>query len=345
MNAHAIPSGHPMPAPSLVDTLASELGQVAGRIEREAKLRLDAIVAELRQESAERALQFVTLQRQTLELGERFVTLSERIDARIASIKDGEPGPAGPPGPPGERGEAGERGEKGETGADGPVGPAGPTGATGKAGSPGERGDKGEQGADGPVGPAGPVGAAGARGEKGDTGEAGAVGPLGPVGPQGERGADGLLGEVRAWNDGVHYRGELRSHLGGTYQALRDTAKAPPHEDWICIAAPGRDGRTPRVRGTYGASVTDYAELDVVALDGCAFMARCDSPGACPGDGWQMISLRGKVGKPGERGSATAVRVTDMTVDGEGMLELVNSDGSIVRCDLYPVLVKLQRSA
>jgi hypothetical protein len=80
--------------------------------------------------------------------------------------------------------------------------------------------------------------------------------------------------------------------------------RAPPHADWICLAAAGADGITPRFRSTYDAAVK-YARLDIVALDGTTFIARKDDPGKCPGDGWQLMSVRGKPGikgPPGERG-------------------------------------------
>jgi len=58
---------------------------------------------------------------------------------------------------------------------------------------------------------------------------------------------------------------------------------------------------TPEVRGTYDAHET-YAKLDVVALDGAAWISRCDSPGICPGPDWQMMAQQGKRGKPGQPG-------------------------------------------
>jgi hypothetical protein len=110
---------------------------------------------------------------------------------------------------------------------------------------------------------------------------------------------------------GVHYDGDVVMHMGSTYQARRDTARAPPHEDWICIATAGRDGRdgiegrSLRVRGTYRAG-EDYAALDVVALNGGSFIARRDDPGACPGDGWQSLTLPGRGGPRGDKGERGA---------------------------------------
>ena len=101
--------------------------------------------------------------------------------------------------------------------------------------------------------------------------------------------------------DTIHYRGDVVVHLGGTFQAKCDTAKAPPHPDWTCIAAAGREARTPKVCGTYREGET-FSYLDIVALNGSSFIARWDDPGPCPGDGWQLIASAGRAGKPGPKG-------------------------------------------
>jgi len=59
----------------------------------------------------------------------------------------------------------------------------------------------------------------------------------------------------------------------------------------------------PHVRGTYAEGET-YVFLDIVALNGCSFIARADNPGACPGDAWQLIASAGKSGRPGPKGDA-----------------------------------------
>ena len=208
----------------------------------------------------------------------------------------------------------------------------------GRDGENGERGEKGEQGE---VGERGPAGEAGERGEKGDPGE------------RGEQGPEGRLPVVRTWSEGVHYEGALVAHAGATWQAVRDTGRPPPHDDWTCLAqagADGVDGRSFTIRGTYDATAS-YAALDVVALNGASFAARRDDPGACPGEGWQLIAAQGKAGKPGERGMTgpkgdkgerglPGASVVALEIDGNGMLTLRNADGSVIRCDLYPVLVK-----
>jgi hypothetical protein len=53
--------------------------------------------------------------------------------------------------------------------------------------------------------------------------------------------------------------------------------------------------------GTFREDV-DYCFLNIVALGGSSFIAKCDLPGPCPGDGWQLIASAGKPGKPGPKG-------------------------------------------
>lgn len=305
-----------MPAtPSPFDLLAGELGTVAGRIERESSLRIAAAIADIKRVDAERELRLAELER--------------RLDSRLAEVRDGRDGENGDRGEKGDTGEAGPQGERGEQG------PAGERGADGLPGPVGERGEKGEQGE---AGERGPAGEAGERGEKGDTGE------------RGEQGPEGRLPVVRTWSEGVHYEGAVVAHAGATWQAVRDTGREPPHDDWACLAqagADGLDGRSFTIRGTYAAE-TEYRALDVVALNGASFAARRDDPGACPGDGWQLIAAQGKAGRPGERGpmgpkgerGLPGASVVALEIDGNGMLSLRNADGSVVRCDLYPVLVK-----
>lgn len=172
------------------------------------------------------------------------------------------------------------------------------------------------------------------------------------AGPKGDPGAPGKLPVVRAWADEVHYEASVVTHEGALWQAVRDTGRAPPHEDWICLAAPGRDGADGRsftIRGTHSPEA-EYKALDVVALNGASFAARMDDPGPCPGDGWQLMASQGKPGRPGERGvgmkgdpGPPGPPVRGFSVDGDGVLTLRNGDGSTVACDLYPLLDRLGR--
>jgi hypothetical protein len=152
------------------------------------------------------------------------------------------------------------------------------------AGPPGERGEGG------PIGPQGEPGKPGTQGERGERGD------------QGDPGPSGKLPGVKAYQpEAVYYEGEAVVHLGATWQALRDTGRAPPHDDWICLAEAGRNARPPTIRSTYNGAAT-YSQLDIVALNGSSFMARKDAPGVCPGDDWQMIATRGKPGIKGPQG-------------------------------------------
>jgi hypothetical protein len=131
----------------------------------------------------------------------------------------------------------------------------------------------------------------------------------GQPGPQGPPGPPGKLPRVKEYAAGrVHYEADVVVHAGALWQALGDTVHAPPHSDWICLARAGRngsDGRSPNVCSTYDAR-EKYERLDMVALDGAAFIARHDNPGICPGDGWQLLSKQGRPGHRGETGERGA---------------------------------------
>jgi hypothetical protein len=170
-----------------------------------------------------------------------------------------------------------------------------------------------------------------------------------PAAPPGRDGAPGLLPIVKEWSDRVHYAGEVVTFFGATWQAMRDTGRTPLDvDDWICIAAAGcngADGGTPNPRGLWSAG-EPYRRLDVVMVNGSSFVAAIDDPGPCPGDGWRLLAARGRSGKPGEPGraaTASPIAVVGLAVDGEGLLTLINGDGSTVTCDLFPVLDKVRR--
>lgn len=111
---------------------------------------------------------------------------------------------------------------------------------------------------------------------------------------------------VKIWTDEIHYAGAVVAHLGGTWQAHRDTGKEPgASADWTPLAKPGKDGASPQVRGLWQDG-QDYRELDIVALNGGSFIAKRDRPGPCPGDGWQLLASQGKQGKVGEPGGKGA---------------------------------------
>jgi hypothetical protein len=130
----------------------------------------------------------------------------------------------------------------------------------------------------------------------------------GEKGDQGATGAPGLLPIVKDYTPGaVHYAGVVVAHAGGLFQALLDTARAPPSDDWICLAhagADGADGATPNILGTYDPTAA-YNKYDVVALNGSSFIARKNNASECPGNDWQLIASAGKTGikgPPGDKG-------------------------------------------
>jgi hypothetical protein len=104
---------------------------------------------------------------------------------------------------------------------------------------------------------------------------------------------------VKAWTeDVIYHEGDVVAFAGGTYQAQRDTARAPGAKDWVCLATPGS---TLTIRGTYDSDV-EYRCLDAVMLNGSSFVALKDNPGPCPGDDWQLLASRGSRGHRGDSG-------------------------------------------
>lgn len=142
----------------------------------------------------------------------------------------------------------------------------------------------------------------------------------------GAPGKDGKLPVVKAWTDAVHYEGAIVTHRGALWQANADTGREPPHGDWTCLAERGEDGRSPVFLGTYKPEA-EYRYFDAVARDGGTFVALRDNPGPCPGDGWQIMAMRGKAGPaikgdpgpPGEPGR-DAEEVAGLYRDGEAVV-------------------------
>lgn len=67
---------------------------------------------------------------------------------------------------------------------------------------------------------------------------------------------------------------------------------------------PGPPGEIPYVGEVCGLfdAARAYRKFDLVTLHGAEWRARCDAPGALPGEGWALASEAGRRGKPGERG-------------------------------------------
>jgi hypothetical protein len=199
----------------------------------------------------------------------------------------------------------------------------------GIAGADGKDGVNGRDGVDGAKGIDGKDGIDGARGERGERGEQGIEGPR------------GKLPIVKEWSDGaVYYESDVVVRAGGTYQAVRDTARIPgEHVDWICLAVPGRDGidgRSMTLRGTFDPNVK-YSALDIVTLNSCWFAAKCDDPGECPGPNWKAgpVGKRGEKGERGEKGDkgisgATAREIIKFITDEKNYALIpVYSDGTL----------------
>jgi integrin beta 3 len=315
---------------ALPDALASALGQIVSQARQQWRSERELAAAETRRIIAELEAKVASL---ALELH----TMAAE---KIAAVRDGAPGPRGEPGeqgPPGE-GLPGPQGEPGLVGAAGAAGDAGPAGDS-IQGPPGEAGPAGEPG---PVGDPGPSGEPGPRGDPGEVGAAGPAGDRGPPGPPGK------FPPVKLWQRGIHYAAELVVCRGSTYCAERDTAEEPPHDDWTCVAERGADGRTPNFRGAWETG-GDYAALDVVMVDYSSFVALVDGPGACPGEGWRLLSGRGKSGapgRPGERGERgwpgpPGPAPVSLELDDQGVLTLRLSDGAALSCDFYPLFARV----
>ena len=155
-------------------------------------------------------------------------------------------------------------------------------------------------------GPAGERGVAGERGPVGDPGPRGLAGDIGPQGPPGEPG--------------------------------------PPGER-------GLDAYPGEARGLWDASA-QYRAMDVVCHNGSEWRAVCDDPGDLPGPGW-MLGAKGVRGRPGEKGpagergakgdrGADGIGIEEMTIS-DTTLMMLRSDGTVLSCDLMPVIERYYR--
>lgn len=309
--------------------------------------------------------------------------LTDLVNERLATLKDGrdgaegppgragDPGPEGPAGKDGEAGAAGAPGEKGDPGERGEPGPEGPAGKDGDPGSagppgppgpPGEKGEKGDPGEPGPPGENGKDGVDGKEGERGPPGEAiagkdgqagekGERGDPGPAGERGERGEPGPKGTFDApeeWTEGVYYQGQLVFLDGSTYCARRDTGRSPPHDDWAPVALAGRngaDGRTGEPRGGWDAGEV-YAKLDRVTHNGSEWIARYDNPGPLPGDGWMLGAqrARGRPGEPGPAGPPGPAGIGVKDVELEDWsIRFALTNGRDIALDLRPLFERYHR--
>jgi hypothetical protein len=373
---------------SQIEALAGELGATAARIEKALQQKFDLLAAELRAEcsdlrakAAEWELRAVNAERASADMvsarlatvrdGEpgRSVTLEdvapmiraevERVVTAIPVPKDGAPGRDGVDGMSGKDGTPGRDGADGRDGVDGKDGQAGEQGPPGRDGVDGKDGESVNR--EEVLAMVRDIVGTIPRPQDGqdadpavirsmvDEAVAGAVSALPPP-AKGDPGPPGRLSAVKAWTDRVYYDGDIVTLDGSTFQAIRDTGRQPPHDDWVCVAQAGRagvDGRSFAIRGTWEPDGL-YRELDVVAMNGASFVAKSDDPGPCPGDGWQLMSAQGKRGKPGDPGLKGNVgpkgpAVIGLGIDENGIQTLRNADGTTVSCDFYPLLSRLDR--
>lgn len=281
---------------ALPDVLANALGQVLARERAEWRRDRELMLAESRQAQADVRTELEALRARVAEAELRAEIADRgrdvRVDERLATVRDGEPGP---PGPAGES-ITGPRGEKGDPG-ESVVGPAG------------ERGEKGDPG-ESIVGPAGPPGAPGmlslvAAWADGvsyagavvthqgrtwqairDTGQAPPHADWNCLAERGQDGADGRGMTVRGTYSGTaDYRALDVVALGGaSWVARRDDPGPCPGEGWQMIARQGKAGERgesgPRGerglpgRGIVSATVDADGILTLALDDGSAII--CD---------------------------------------------------------------------
>jgi len=319
-------SEHRTPALSLFDTLADELGAVAGRIEREAQLKVNLVlaevgkvIAELKADNAElRIIAREAVASYEAKLAAIHVDLEAKVVARLAELrdgkdgrdgidgKDGAPGLAGKDGAPGEsivgpKGEPGLNGKDGRDGSDGKDGLPGADGKNGLVGPPGRDGADGKDGPDGKAGEPGPAGRDGTDGPPGKDGPAGRDGVDGPPGingrdgdpgPQGERGADGKDGR-----DGLD--GAVGKQ-GPPGQNGKDGVDGAPGERGE-RGADGSPGKLPIVKGEYVEGDV-YYEADVVTFNGGTYQAKRDTAKSPQHADWICLAAAGQAGKDGADG-------------------------------------------
>jgi hypothetical protein len=184
-----------------IDGLELALSRVIADKEREWLRSLETMAAESR----------ATIAELRAEITELRAAAFEKIDAKLATVRDGRDGD---PGPQGERGFPGERGE------------------------PGPRGERGLDGRDGRDGDMGP------QGERGLQGERGEMGPQGERGLDGRDGQDAYPGQARGLFDPeASYRAlDVVSFNGSEWRAKHDDPGPLPGDGWMLSASKGKRG-------------------------------------------------------------------------------------------------------
>lgn len=275
----------------LADALALVIARCREDWEREYRAmsaQADALLADLRRENTELRA----------ELRAMADEQSARVTARLAEVRDGEPGPAGPPGPAGKDGPAGEKGERGE---------AGEPGAPGKGGEPGPAGKDGASAVGAFIDRDGGLVLTLSNGETRNLGIV--VGKDGAPGRDGEPGRDGKDGldfgdlivdfdgkrsfSIRAvrgeqqkdlgtfslpvmlycgiWREGSYEAGDVVTHGGSTFVAIEPTDGKPEiSRSWQLAVKRGRDGKNGEKgeRGPAGPAGKDGRDLTQMGPDG-----------------------------------------------------------------------------
>ena len=132
---------------------------------------------------------------------------------------------------------------------------------------------------------------------------------------------------------------QLSTNLEERLASLKDGEPGPPGADGEPGPAgePGRDGAdgiTGEPRGKYDPEAS-YGKFDRVSFNGSEWIARQDTPGPLPGEGW-MLGAQGKRGRPGigiqgvaAQGYAVVLELDNgktITLDLRGMFELYDQE-------------------
>jgi hypothetical protein len=351
----------------LDDGLVEAGGVVISELRREWRKETEIFAAELRAAMAHmRELESVS--RETLstlrnEISELKAALRVEMSAKLATVKDGEPGPQGPQGPSGPAGDsgpAGPAGPQGPAGADGAQGANGPPGPAGPVGEIGPQGQEGPSGQQGPQGDVGPVGNPGPMGETGPQGPIGPQGPPGAAGPKGEQGNDGKQGETGPQgvqgNDGspgpIGPQG-VQGEPGQSGPAGVAGERGPegPIGNPGPVGPEGPQGRRgpegpqgpqgpmgilKAVKGEWQPGSVTYAN-ELVVYRGSCWQAIADTaaePGHGSSDTWQLVAAAGANGrdgadgKPGEPGRGLEIRGPYDAAENYPALSVVTLNGS-----------------
>jgi hypothetical protein len=179
-------------------------------------------------------------------------------------------------------------------------------------------------------------------------------------GIDGKDGADGLNGiDGRDGTDGKDADMEaIGKQIDDRFAAIpipKDGKDGADGKDGL-NGADGRDGLDAypgEARGLYDTEA-EYRARDIVMLNGSSFMAKADSPGECPGDGWMLLAQRGKSGKPGDRGERgiegksgkDGAQIIALHLDDKDMKFIaVMDDGNQLEADFYPIAKAIRGDA